>query len=52
MRRKGEFYCRVNDQDVLVTPADKSAEKMAGYFGVQLSEKQSLIVAAFELLAR
>jgi hypothetical protein len=51
MRRKGEFYCRINDQDVLVK-VEKAAEKMTGYVGIALHEKQPLIVGAMELTLR
>jgi hypothetical protein len=48
LRKKGLYYCRVNDQDVELKPSEKSAEKLAGYLGVSLSTKAKLVIASFE----
>ena len=48
MRKKGVFYARVNEKDVLVEPAEKTAGKMAGYLGVSLASGKALLVAGFE----
>jgi hypothetical protein len=48
-RKQGVYYCKINDQDVEVKPAEKSAAKMTGFLGVTLVEGKILVVGAFEL---
>jgi hypothetical protein len=51
-RKKGEYYCRVNERDVELRPAEKTAARLAGYLGISLAPNAACTVALFELSER
>jgi hypothetical protein len=48
LRKKGLYYCRINDQDVELKPSEKGAEKLVGYLGCSLLPKLELAIVSFE----
>ncbi|MFO0905066.1 MAG: hypothetical protein U0939_18820 [Pirellulales bacterium] len=51
-RKAGVYSCRINEEEVAVTPAAKSAARLAGQLGLTLAPGRPAVIAAFEFAGR